>query len=246
MEAGSPVETSMKVLISLAAGAAALLLSASVAAAKTTTTPYDPGAPTDLSSFVDGNELAAQTVTFGADPNGLGLDITVKVDPAGLGVDKADQTLGLQFTNLYIGDAVNGATIGFELGNNDAFVPGVSGSVAYGPSAGITYVDTPGTSYASGGVGSMSAAFIPYVDFTSNALGLAGFVPYQAGDVVQLRDIQAFSYAGNNAGGGDRFGFVTIPGAAPEPSTWALMFAGVGLMGFILRRKQREALTLAA
>ena len=45
----------------------------------------------------------------------------------------------------------------------------------YGPSAGIVYTDTPGTSYADGGVGSMSTVYIPYADFTTNVLGQAGF-----------------------------------------------------------------------
>jgi hypothetical protein len=231
----------------LTAGTASLLLMVSAAHATTTMTPYDPSAPTNLSSFGDGNELAAQTVTYQADPNGKGLDVIVQVDPAGAGKDQADSSLGLQFTNLYFGDATNGATIGFELGNSDAFVPGVAGDVVYGSTAGITYIDTPGSSYADGGVGSMSQTYIPYTDFTTSALGLAGFTPYQPGDSLQLRDVQAFSYAGNNAGGDPRFGSVTIPSvsAAPEPASWALMLMGVGGLGGALRLRRKGALAAA-
>jgi len=232
----------MRLVVSLALVASVSVFGmASVAQATVTTTPYNPGAPTDLSQFVDGNELAAQTVTYQADANGKGVDIIVQVDPAGLGNDQADTSLGDQFTNLYFGDATNGATIGFEVGNGDAFVPGVPGSnVYYGASAGITYVDTPGTSYANGGAGSKSVTYIPYADFTTNVLGLSGFTPYAAGDALQLRDLQAFSYAGDNAGGGARYGYVTL-GAVPEPGAWGLMLLGLGGMGLALRSQRRQS-----
>jgi hypothetical protein len=229
----------MKTILTAASVAtiALTLASAANATSTTTTTPYNPTDPTDLSVFENGNELAAQTITYRNDANGKGLDVIVQVVPAGLGNDKADSTLGLQFTNLYFGDTTNGATIGFELGN-DSFVPGVFGSnTVYGASAGIVYTDTPGTDYAHGGVGSMSTVYIPYADFTTSVLGQAGFNPYHVGDQLQLRDVQAFSYGGNNAGGDPRFGFVTL-GGVPEPASWALMIIGFGAAGASLRRRR--------
>jgi hypothetical protein len=116
----------MRLFATLALAASVSVIAASAAHATVTITPYNPSEPTDLSVFGNGNELAAQTVTFKADSNGKGLDVIIQVNPAGLGKDNADASLGDQFANLYFGDVTNGATIGFEM-NNDAFVPGVFG-----------------------------------------------------------------------------------------------------------------------
>lgn len=205
-----------------------------------TNTPYSPGADTTLTTFGAGNELAAQTIYFGADPNGLGMDIAIQVDPAGEGLDNADASLGLQFANLYFGDPDQGAYLGFEVGNNNAFVPatGVNTSSA---GLGILYSDTPGTTYAAGGTGSVAEIYIPYSAYESLASTLGQTVE----DSIQLRDVQAFSYAGNNGNpAGSRFGSVKIPTAvagAPEPSSWALMLLGVGGAGFMLRRNRRSS-----
>jgi hypothetical protein len=42
---------------------------------------------------------------------------------------------------------------------------------------------------------------------------------------------------------GDHFRVITLagPGAVPEPTTWALMLAGVGMIGGVLRRRPRQA-----
>ena len=230
-----------KILQAASAATVALTLASAAHAASTTTvTPYNPADPIDLSKFENGNELAAQTITYRNDANGKGLDVIIQVNPAGPGADNADLSLGDQFTNLYFGTEAAGATIGFELGN-DVFVPGPGNNTVYGPSAGIIYVNTPGTDYAHGGVGSMSTVYIPYIDFTTNILGLPGFTPFNVGDSLQLRDVQAFSYGGNNAGGDPRFGFVTLGGGVPEPASWALMIVGFGSAGAMLRRRRLAA-----
>jgi hypothetical protein len=229
--------------LALVASAALMAVSAAHAASVTTNTPWDPGAPTDLSQFVDGNENVAETVTYSNDPDGKGIDIVIKTDPAGLGNDNADASVGDQFTNLYFGDDTNGAYVGFELGNSRAFTPGVAGYFDYTSALGITYTDTPGTTYANGGQASESQTFIPYSFFETDPLHM-GFTKLAPGGVIQLRDIQAFAYAGNNAGGGARFGTLTIPNAVPEPATWALMIGGLGLVGYQLRR--REGVRLGA
>jgi hypothetical protein len=237
----------MKYPLRLAALASVSFLAlSSGASAFTVTTPYNPGDPTDLSQFENGNELAAQTVTNIADPNGKGFDVTIQVDPAGSGGDMADNSLGDQFSNYYFGNNAQGATIGFSLSANGgySFVPGEPGSTPIGSSAGIKFVDTPGTTYANGGVGSMSTVYFPYADFTSNVLGLPGFTPYNVGDPIQLRDIQAFSYGGNNAGGGLRFGSDVLLAGVPEPATWAMMFGGMFGAGAILRRSRSQQVLL--
>ncbi len=45
--------------------------------------------------------------------------------------------------------------------------------------------------------------------------------------------------------GNDSFGALAIAPAAPEPTTWALMMAGVGLAGFALRRRREGTLAAA-
>ncbi len=212
------------------------------AGATETNTPYNPTADTTLTTFGSGNENVAETIYYQADPNGKGIDVAVKTDPAGMGLDNADASVPDQFTNLYFGDPVEGAYIGLELGNQDAFVPSTGQKFDYSLSKlGIEYADTQGTTYANGGAASVSEAFIPYAAYQALESDL-GLPVSQPGDTIQLRDIQAFSYAGNNGfPAGSRFGSVTIPAvsAAPEPSTWALMIAGVGMVGAALRFGRR-------
>ena len=213
------------------------------AGATTTTTPYSPGADTTLSTFGSGNENVAETIYYQADPNGLGIDIAIMTDPAGAGNDNADASVGDQFTNLYFGDPNQGAYIGFELGNQDAFVPATGASYNYSTSGlGIQYADTPGTTYANGGKASVSEAYIPFTAYQTLESDL-GLPVSAVGDTIQLRDIQAFAYAGNNGSpAGSRFGSVTISAvsAAPEPSVWVLMIAGIGMIGAALRHGRRR------
>jgi hypothetical protein len=249
----------MKALRSLAfvASASALLMASSAYAstdidgvispdeyknAIVTSTPYAPGADTSLNTFGNGNENVATTTYFQADPNGKGFDVAIQTNPAGAGMDNADASVGDQFANLYFGDPVNTSYIGFELGNSRAFEPGVPGYVDYTTaSSGILYADTPGMTYANGGTPSTIEAHIPYATYETLAaeFGVTGVGP---GSTIQFRDEQAFSFAGNNAGGGARFGSIIIPSAVPEPNTWAMMLLGMGMLGFLLRRK-REAST---
>ncbi len=60
----------------------------------------------------------------------------------------------------------------------------------------------------------------------------------------------------NDTGGHELFGFATLDGtgglasityaAIPEPSTWALLIAGAGVLGVATRRRRRQGLALAA
>jgi Putative Ice-binding-like adhesive domain/PEP-CTERM motif len=65
-----------------------------------------------------------------------------------------------------------------------------------------------------------------------------------AGDatVTNSSAMEGFLYAENFTGGGELHDFLfdgTLPGAVPEPSTWAMMalgFAGLGFLGFRSRK----------
>ena len=204
-------------------------------------TPYNPASDVTLATFSDGNELVAETTYFQKDPNGKGFDFAVQTDP-NQGHDNADASVGLQFTNLYLGDA-NGAQVVFELGNQDAFNLNDNQKVTYSDTAlGIEYADVAGTTYANGGFSSVSETYIPYAAYNTIRTDL-GLAPVAAGDDIEARDLQAFSYGGNNAGGGTRFGSIEVPSltsAVPEPGVWMMLLAGIGMIGFALRRQRKN------
>ncbi|HWE98615.1 MAG TPA: PEPxxWA-CTERM sorting domain-containing protein [Caulobacteraceae bacterium] len=54
----------------------------------------------------------------------------------------------------------------------------------------------------------------------------------------------SFSFGGTGLGVGD--GYATFTSDTPEPSTWALMIGGFGLVGYMLRRRLRATRSLAA
>ena len=137
------------------------------------------------------------------------------------------------FTNLYfdlnppVGD---GTDIGFEVTNKRAFVAG-------GPAGEYA---TIGIEYANGPHDSIEFS-IPNSAFEAPIAGLTYF-PGQtfasAGSTVNLGLSQTLSYSVE----GRDLGSVVIGGsavsAAPEPSAWALLLAGVGAMGLMLRRRR--------
>jgi len=217
--------------------------------ATVTNTPYNPNSDTTLNTFSNGSENVAQTIYFQDDPNGLGFDFAVKTDPAGAGHDNADASLGEQFTNSYFGNATDGALLAFEEGNQTVYDLNTGVGYNYGSTLGIQYADVAGTSYANGGDPSTSEFYVPFASYNAilTHFGLPTVAP---GDEIQARDLQAFGYGGNNAGGGNRFGSVEVPSvsAAPEPGTWALMFAGVAMIGGMLRlgrKRQVGSLSVA-
>ena len=134
----------------------------------------------------------------------------------------------------------NGSDIGFEIFNDRAFVAGVPG-----------YSGPLGLQFVASADGSGLEFRIPDAMFTGPIAGLV-YDPSQVftapgGDLV-LRLSQSFGYsvAGGATYGPDRLGVVTLAGAVPEPSTWAMMllgFAGVGFMAY--RRKSTPALMAA-
>ncbi|THD62339.1 PEPxxWA-CTERM sorting domain-containing protein, partial [Phenylobacterium sp.] len=147
-------------------------------------------------------------------------------------------TNGLNFANLYFDlDPANnnGSDLGFEIGNNDAFIPGVSGSVS--PLAGMTYA-----------LGTDSFEFsISNSYFTTAIPGLDYYPGHDLaapGGEVTLRLSQSFGYsvAGGDSYGPDRLGSVTLEGAAvPEPASWSMMILGFLGAGATLRSARRKA-----
>jgi hypothetical protein len=145
------------------------------------------------------------------------------------------------FANLYFDiSGANSSNLGFEVGNQDAFIPGGSGPV---PVANIVYATTPDN---------LNFEFaIPNIDFTAPIAGLT-YNPGQTfpsvGDTITLRLSQSFgdSVAGGASYGPSRLGQVVLASAAPEPATWAMLLVGVGGVGGALRmarRKQEAAAT---
>ena len=152
---------------------------------------------------------------------------------------------GLLFANIYF-DTNNatapGSDIGFEVTNNDAFVP------ATGVKSASSLTQLGGAFKAIAGTGNMGDVIevsIPWTVFTTNASGL-GQPLVAAGGALELRTIQAFNYAGATGDGVDagvipRFGFQNAPSATaavPEPASWAMMLSGFAMVGYAMRRRR--------
>jgi len=147
----------------------------------------------------------------------------------------AGPTNGLDFANLYFDlDPANnnGSDLGFEIGNDDAFVPGVPGSAT--GLAGISYA-----------IGTNSFEFsIANSLFTSPIAGLSSYPLASPGGTVVLRLSQGLGYsvAGGASYGANRLGAVTLDsGAVPEPATWSMMILGFLGAGAALRSRRRQA-----
>ena len=149
----------------------------------------------------------------------------------------AGPTNGLNFANLYFDldpGNNNGSDLGFEIGNNDAFIPGVPGAAT----------PLPGMTYALG-VNSFEFS-IANSYFTTAIPGLnyyPGHTLAAPGGNVVLRLSQSFGYsvAGGVTYGDDRLGSFTINDALPEPATWSMMILGFLGTGGALRSRRRQA-----
>lgn len=92
--------------------------------------------------------------------------------------------------------------------------------------------------YVSGGIASMNFGGEPSTLSTSSATGFIGVVS----------DTPLTSFVANNAvfvqtGGNDRY-FIDdfrINAPIPEPQTYAMLLAGLGLLGFMARRRELQA-----
>lgn len=96
----------------------------------------------------------------------------------------------------------------------------------------LTVNSTAGTqTFTAAGLGfpivSGSQAFSQYVQFRANAGTLINSVSFSNSPTIDAFEAANFS--------------VTAP--VPEPATWALMFAGFGMVGFAMRRRNAKVTT---
>ena len=137
------------------------------------------------------------------------------------------------FANLYfdlnptVGD---GSDLGFELST--------SGQRAFVAGGADAPLQVPGISVVSVSPSSLEFA-IPFAYFTGPIDGLNYFAGQTYESNVTLRLSQSFGYsvAGGASYGPDRLGTVSV-GAVPEPETWALMLAGMGVVAAVARRRR--------
>lgn len=153
----------------------------------------------------------------------------LQTNPAGGGLAVA------AFANLYFDldpQNGNGSDLGFEVGNHDAFIPGIMGSVA-----------TPEITFATSADGGTFEFSIPNSDFTAPIAGLSynpGQVfPDAANPTVVLRLSQSFGYsvAGGATYGTNRLGSFDVAANVPEPASLTLF--GVALAGIAVLRRRK-------
>ncbi len=143
------------------------------------------------------------------------------------------------FANLYfdlnpsVGD---GSDLGFELSTTGqrAFVAG--GSAAPMQVSGISVVSTDPSSLEFS---------IPFAYLSAPIAGLNYFPGQTFESDITLRLSQSFGYSVNGGAtyGPDRLGALNIGSvvAVPEPESYALMLAGIGIVAMVTRRRNRAA-----
>jgi hypothetical protein len=151
---------------------------------------------------------------------------------------------GLDFANLYFSTnpATVGSNLGFETGNNLAFIPGVftggpanDGHYPYtAAGADIHYALTPGVVGTSPSVIEFA---VPWSVFTNNTLSIPGLLNSTTN--VRLNLSQSFGYSvagGATDYGNTRLGIVNVP--VPEPASLALACLA-GVVGLVTSRRRR-------
>ena len=182
----------------------------------------------------------APTANFGSPgtQNASAYDIYVRDDGNYFYVLLTTQdTTAPLFANLYFDTIAStpntGSNLGFEVTNDDAFIPGVSGSVTPSSSDLIFATNT-------GGGGSGITVAIANTFFLIDPLNM-GFAKTPAGSLVSLHLSQSFGYS--VVGGGANYpapvelGAATVGSPVPEPGTLGFMATGLlGAAGAIRRR----------
>jgi hypothetical protein len=182
---------------------------------------FDPSAPeSNFGAPTAFSDSIGYTITMGSTATDVQLSLV------------ATGALPYSFANLYFDTtAINPATgsdVGFEIENNDTFIPGVPGTYSTAGD-GITY-----------SVGATSEAIsIPWSFFTTDPQAL-GFTKISAtNNVLRLDLSQTFGYsvAGGSANyGATELGEVTY--STPDTmTTGAFLAVATGALGLIRRRK---------
>lgn len=216
-------------------------------------------AQVDLSSYVNAN---AQTYTQGGNYptgsttiNGIGFALA-SYNGGGTGVFQSDNS-SIDIAGLNIA----GAGVAYTI-INSAF--GVFGSNV----GTITFNGSGGASVTFDLVEGLNVRDHYFGNYNNIATGLYGTAAYSNGtevpdgpgkvhfDVQRFnlsalmgQNISSISFDGNNPGGGEPFLAAITSGAAvgavPEPAIWTMMIVGFGLVGGMLRRRQKVVLRFA-
>jgi hypothetical protein len=171
---------------------------------------------------------------------------------------------GETISGSFYGDGVvsGGVTTVTDIGGVTASLDGTS---LAGPLYAFSYTDAGGqcgSCYAPGGATVSSDVFDNNFAFLNSTKpgSLSGYtnyfyiIPWPNGggnpEATQFFNANATYTSGNNGPGGNYLGYYngalapgnwSLSAAAPEPGGWALMLAGVGLVGAVLRRRQAPA-----
>ena len=140
------------------------------------------------------------------------------------------------------GSPIPSAFVSTDGGNLDVYLSAVNydpnnvvtthTSAANGGSTAIA-----GQSYAGSAVIAADGALSGKGPITMNAIGLDSRV-IQLSTTTSTGQANQYTFANNAHFNLSSTGVLTYAAAVPEADTWAMMFMGLGLMGFIARRKQ--------
>ncbi len=195
--------------------------------AQTMTVGYDANAP--LGNFgnpTNVNSTVAYTISVTADSTYASFKLVARPDLGGM--------FSLDFVNLYLSTTVatgsGGSNLGFEIGNANAFVPGVPGSYSTANDGFIINHDAI--------LGTWNIE-IPWTYFETDPDGI-GFekIDVASHNILRLNGSQSFGYTyigGQDSFGNFRLGEIT-PVSAPEPGSATLLLLGATAALWLYRR----------
>ena len=193
------------------------------------TVAYDPSqADYTGNGFQSASNNSSYVVRTGIDSDFFYVDVTSTPNIA--------TNTSLQFANIYIG--------GSNIAN--AFVIEATNHRAISTAPGSTYKELNGTGYTFSATQNDISFALPVSFLETDPLGI-GFGDQQPGNLIRVSYAQAFGYSLVFGGAAPynpttRLGAQLIPtasGAVPEPASWAMMIAGLGAVGFAMRRRRQ-------